>query len=79
MAIKCRNYFDIIDVTDTAATGISVKPLSTGFATDIRTTEVTNVKKTATDNVFIAGTYDSLLYQIDMSASEIENSSAKQL
>ena len=79
MVVKCSNYFDIVDVTDKAATDISVTSLSTGFATDLRTTEVTNVKKTSTDNVFIVGTYDSLLYQIDLTADDITNSTATQL
>lgn len=79
MVIKCSNYFDIVDVTDKEATDISVTSLSTGFATDLRTTEVTNIKKTSTDNVFIVGTYDSLLYQIDLTADDIQNSSATQL
>ena len=79
MVIKCNNYFDIVNVTDTAATDISVTSLSTGFATDLRTTEVTNIKKNITDNVFIVGTYDSLLYQIDLTAEDITNSTATQL
>lgn len=79
MVVKCSNYFDIVDVTDKAATDISVTSLSTGFATDLRTTEVTNIKKTDTDNVFIVGTYDSLLYKIDLTADDITNSTATQL
>lgn len=79
MVVKCSNYFDIVDVTDKEATDISVTSLSTGFATDLRTTEVTNIKKTSTDNVFIVGTYDSLLYKIDLTADDIQNSSATQL
>ena len=82
MVIKCNNYFDRVDVTDTAETNMDDKVTSlstTGFASDLRTTEVTNIKKTSTDNVFIVGTYDSLLYQIDLTADDIQNSSATQL
>lgn len=82
MVIKCNNYFDRVDVTDTAETNMDDKVTSlstTGFASDLRTTEITNIKKTSTDNVFIVGTYDSLLYQIDLTADDIQNSSATQL
>ncbi len=66
MAIKCNNYFDVIDVSDTTETP-TVTPIATGFAQDIRTTEISNILETGdSTNLFVAGTYDSMLYLIDM-------------
>ncbi len=63
IVFKCTNYFDIVDITDASSPSVTQK--RTGFATNIRTTEISNIKESA-ENVFIAGTYNSLLYKLDM-------------
>ncbi len=79
MVIKCNSYFDIVDVTDTDATEFTITSLSTGFASDLRTTEISNIRKDDGTNKFVAGTYNSLLYLIDMDKEDVTSTTATQL
>ena len=61
--VKCTNYFDKINILD--LDNVTVTPQNNGFAADICTADIANIRKYK-DNKFIVGTVSSLLYQIDM-------------
>lgn len=65
IVFKCSSYFDKVRVSDTEEER-TVTQISTGFAANLRTADVTNILATDTDGVFIAGTVDSMLYEINM-------------
>ncbi|MCQ2411752.1 MAG: hypothetical protein MJ057_02240 [Sphaerochaetaceae bacterium] len=61
IVIKASNYFDRYNITDK-----TIESISTGFATTLRTAGIVNIEATADPMVFVAGTYESMLYEIDM-------------
>ena len=65
IVFKCSSYFDKVRVSDDESDG-DVTQVSTGFASNLRTTDITNVLETGTAGVFIVGTVDSMLYELDM-------------
>lgn len=66
IVFKCSSYFDKVRISDDASVDGDVTQISTGFAANLRTADVTNVLATETDGIFIAGTVDSMLYEINM-------------
>ena len=58
---KCSSYFDKVRVTDAEVTQIS-----TGFAANLRTADITNILESGTAGIYIAGTVDSMLYRMDI-------------
>ncbi len=68
IAVKCSSYFDIYNITDN-----TVESIDKGFATTLRTAEITNIKRMS-GLVFVCGTKSSMLYEIDM-----EHNTYKQL
>ena len=65
VVFKCSSYFDKVRISDDDSDG-EVTQVSTGFAANLRTADVTNILATDTANVFIAGTVGSMLYEINM-------------
>ena len=65
IVFKCSSYFDKVRVSADESDG-EVTQISTGFAANLRTADVTNILSTDTANVFIAGTVGSMLYEINM-------------
>ena len=66
IVFKCSSYFDKVRVSDDDSDG-EVTQISTGFAANLRTADVTNILPLGEDtNIFIAGTVSSMLYEIDM-------------
>ena len=65
IVFKCSSYFDKVRVSADDSDG-EVTQISTGFAANLRTADVTNILSTDTANVFIAGTVGSMLYEINM-------------
>ena len=65
VVFKCSSYFDKVRISDDDSDG-EVTQVSTGFAANLRTADVTNIMNTDTANVFIAGTVGSMLYEINM-------------
>lgn len=65
IVFKCSSYFDKVRVSEDETDG-EVTQVSTGFASNLRTTDITNVLETSTAGVFIVGTVDSMLYELDM-------------
>ena len=63
---KCSSYFDMVLVSDDPETDGTVTQVSTGFAANLRTADITNILATDTDGIYIAGTVDSMLYRMDM-------------
>ena len=63
---KCTSYFDMVLVSDDPETKGTVTQVSTGFAANLRTADITNILATDTDGIYIAGTVDSMLYRMDM-------------
>ena len=68
IVLKCSSYFDRYNITDD-----EIESIDKGFATNLRTAEITNIKHIS-GLIFVAGTKSSMLYEIDM-----ENNSSKQL
>ncbi len=65
--IKCSSFFDIYDLSEETVTSTQ-----TNFASELRLAEITNIKaedETNSPGVFIVGTDESFLYQVDLSAS----------
>ncbi|MBQ7645158.1 MAG: hypothetical protein IJS84_09060 [Spirochaetales bacterium] len=58
---KCNSYFDKVKVSDG-----TVQQISTGFAANLRTADITNILESGTAGVYIAGTVDSMLYRMDL-------------
>ena len=65
IVFKCSSYFDKVRVSEDETDG-EVTQVSTGFASNLRTTDITNALETSTSGVFIVGTVDSMLYELDM-------------
>ena len=65
IVFKCSSYFDKVRVSADESDG-EVTQISTGFAANLRTADVTNILSTDTANVFVAGTVGSMLYEINM-------------
>ena len=65
IVFKCSSYFDKVRISEDASER-EVTQISTGFAANLRTADVTNIMNTDTANVFIAGTVGSMLYEINM-------------
>lgn len=65
IVFKCSSYFDKVRVSADDSDG-EVTQISTGFAANLRTADVTNILSTDTANVFVAGTVGSMLYEINM-------------
>ena len=65
IVFKCSSYFDKVRVSADDSDG-EVTQISTGFAANLRTADVTNILSTDAANVFIAGTVGSMLYEINM-------------
>lgn len=65
IVFKCSSYFDKVRISDDESDG-EVTQISTGFAANLRTADITNILPTATANVFVAGTVSSMLYEINM-------------
>lgn len=65
IVIKASNYFDRYNIMDK-----TIESYSTGFATNLRTANITNIETTTNPMVFVAGTYESMLYKIDMTTNE---------
>ena len=68
IVLKCSSYFDRYNITDN-----EVESIDKGFASNLRTAEITNIKNIS-GLIFVAGTKSSMLYEIDM-----ENNSSRQL
>ena len=66
IVFKCSSYFDKVRISDDPSVDGEVTQVSTGFASNLRTTDITNVIETGTAGVFIAGTVDSMLYELNM-------------
>ena len=69
VVFKCNSYFDRVRIADDESDR-SVTPISTGFAVNLRTADITNILGTDTANVFIAGTVSSMLYRINMNENK---------
>ena len=69
IVFKCSSYFDKVRIADDKSDR-SVTPISTGFAVNLRTADITNILDTGTANIFIAGTIGSMLYKIDMNTNK---------
>ena len=65
IVFKCSSYFDKVRISDDESDG-EVTQISTGFAANLRTADITNILPTGTANVFVAGTVSSMLYEINM-------------
>ena len=65
IVFKCSSYFDKVRISDDDSDG-EVTQISTGFAANLRTADITNILPTGTANVFVAGTVSSMLYEINM-------------
>lgn len=76
IVFKCSSYFDKVRVSDNEEER-TVTQISTGFASNLRTADVTNILPTDTDGIFIAGTVGSMLYEINMNANEGAGSSTQ--
>ncbi|HAN42836.1 MAG TPA: hypothetical protein DCP98_05350 [Sphaerochaeta sp.] len=65
--IKCSSFFDIYDLNEE-----SISATQTNFASELRLTEITNIKaedETNSPGIFIVGTDESFLYRMDLSSS----------
>ena len=65
IVFKCSSYFDKVKISAEESER-TVTQISTGFAANLRTAEITNILDTDTAGVFIAGTVDSMLYEINV-------------
>lgn len=65
IVIKASNYFDRYNITDN-----TIESISTGFATNLRTADIVNINPTSNPKVFVAGTFESMLYEIDMTENK---------
>ena len=65
IVFKCSSYFDKVRISADESDG-EVSQVSTGFASNLRTTDITNAIETSTAGVFVVGTVDSMLYELDM-------------
>ncbi|MGP1507811.1 MAG: hypothetical protein ACTTJW_02900 [Sphaerochaeta sp.] len=62
--IKGSSFFDKVNITEATP---SVEPVNTGFAANLRTTEITDIRQEPGETgKFIAGTSVSMLYRIEM-------------
>ena len=71
IVFKCSSYFDKVVIADDKADR-DVTQISTRFAANLRTADITNILATDTANIFIAGTVSSMLYKIDMNNNKAE-------
>lgn len=69
VVVKCSNYFDRIKLGETDASK-KVQSISSDFALNLRTADIVNIKSTADPKVFIAATFESMLYKIDMTENK---------
>ena len=69
IVFKCSSYFDRVVIADDKADR-DVTQISTRFAANLRTADITNILATGTANIFIAGTVSSMLYKIDMNENK---------